>query len=128
MNYTQNYQLPQWEKDDRIMMADFNESNQKIEAAINSKCEIVFGTYVGDGTATRVIDLGFRPKLVILTDENGIFNTTSGFQGGVAVDGAGSYALAVCDEGFTVYLPGGYSNVQSNMKGSTYLYAAFRAV
>ena len=35
MNYTQNYQLPQWVETDRIMMDDFNDSYQKLEAALS---------------------------------------------------------------------------------------------
>ena len=31
MNYTQNYHLPQWVKEDRIMMEDFNAMNSSIE-------------------------------------------------------------------------------------------------
>ena len=34
MNYTENYQLPQWEENDRILMADFNEAMSKIDGAI----------------------------------------------------------------------------------------------
>ena len=35
MNQTEHYQLKQWEKSDRILMDDFNENNQKIDAAIH---------------------------------------------------------------------------------------------
>ena len=31
MNYTKNYRLPQWVKEDRIMMDDFNAMNSSIE-------------------------------------------------------------------------------------------------
>ena len=34
MNYTENYQLPQWEENDRVLMADFNAMTQKIDGAI----------------------------------------------------------------------------------------------
>ena len=37
MNYTENYQLPQWEENDRILMADFNAMTQKIEAGLTGK-------------------------------------------------------------------------------------------
>ena len=59
MTKTTNYQLPKWEKTDRIQMEDFNANNAKIEAALGemaqalsegSNCKIVFGTYVGTGT------------------------------------------------------------------------------
>ena len=34
MNYTENYQLPQWVETDRIMMADFNEAMAKVDQGI----------------------------------------------------------------------------------------------
>ena len=36
MNYTQNYQLPQWAESDRVLMDDFNDSYQKIDAALQA--------------------------------------------------------------------------------------------
>ena len=36
MNKTENYQLNQWEKTDRIMMEDFNGDNAKIDAALKA--------------------------------------------------------------------------------------------
>ncbi len=35
MNYTENYQLNQWEPADRVLRTDFNEDNRKIEEALN---------------------------------------------------------------------------------------------
>ncbi len=34
MNYTENYQLPQWVATDRVLMADFNDAMAKTDAAI----------------------------------------------------------------------------------------------
>ena len=34
MNYTQNYQLNQWEASDRVLREDFNSDNRKIDAAL----------------------------------------------------------------------------------------------
>ena len=34
MNYTQNYQLNQWDATDRVLRTDFNSDNQKIDAAL----------------------------------------------------------------------------------------------
>ena len=34
LNYTENYQLSQWVKSDRVLMEDFNDVNKKIDAAI----------------------------------------------------------------------------------------------
>ncbi len=35
MQHTQNYQLPTWEKEDRILMEDFNSAMSNIESAID---------------------------------------------------------------------------------------------
>lgn len=70
MKQTENYQLNQWEKADRIQMEDFNADNAKIDAALHGtmqkltedtaqlrasvakcgNCRIVYGTYTGAGT------------------------------------------------------------------------------
>ena len=34
MNYTENYQLPQWAESDRVLMADFNSLNSKLDTAL----------------------------------------------------------------------------------------------
>lgn len=79
MNHTTNYQLSQWAKSDRIMMDDFNADNQKIDAALKANADaamqFITGSYVGDGTEDRVIDLGVTPKLVIVI---GTYSSASG--------------------------------------------------
>ena len=58
MNYTENYQLPQWVETDRVLMEDFNDNNEKIDAALAEmaqaaagagNCRIVYGSYQGTG-------------------------------------------------------------------------------
>ncbi len=68
MTKTEHFQLNQWELSDRIMMEDFNADNAKIDAALGalSAERIVFGSYTGDGTSSRTIQLPFAPKLLIL--------------------------------------------------------------
>ena len=41
MNQTENYNLSQWAKTDRILMVDFNADNAKIDAALGGKLEFV---------------------------------------------------------------------------------------
>ena len=41
MDHTQNYQLSRWEKDDRIMMEDFNADNEAIDAALKANADAV---------------------------------------------------------------------------------------
>ena len=67
MNYTENYQLPQWEKSDRIMMEDFNDAFQKVDTATR----ILVGSYTGNGKSgednPRSLSFTFTPMLVIIT-------------------------------------------------------------
>ena len=39
MNYTKNYHLPQWVKEDRIMMNDFNQMCQDMEAGLTKNAQ-----------------------------------------------------------------------------------------
>ena len=61
-NKTQNYQLNQWVKSDRVLMSEFNADNAKIDAALKAEanartaglakkgnCTIGILTYTGDG-------------------------------------------------------------------------------
>lgn len=68
MNKTENYQLNQWDKTDRIQMEDFNADNAKIEAALEllSADKIYFGSWTGDGTANRAIQLPFAPRFILV--------------------------------------------------------------
>ena len=51
MEQTSNFQLNQWEKEDRIQMEDFNADNAKIDAALAlcANCGMEKGSYVGTG-------------------------------------------------------------------------------
>ena len=88
-NQTPNYALNQWERDDRILMDDFNADNTKIDAAIKAEaeartaetaalagklgnCKVVLRTYVGNGTYSNTSPTGISfdgppPTLVFLT-------------------------------------------------------------
>ena len=41
MNYTENYHLPQWVKEDRIMMEDFNAAMAGIEKGLNDSKAVI---------------------------------------------------------------------------------------
>ena len=95
MNYTKNYRLPQWVKEDRIMMDDFNAMNSSIEngltrtaaqaAEASNKADTAVqtansarqdvqtwknyavGSYTGKGLGqSMMVQLGFRPSFVII--------------------------------------------------------------
>ena len=54
MQHTQNYQLSRWEKDDRIMMEDFNADNEKIDAALKANADAVGALEVGKADAAAL--------------------------------------------------------------------------
>ena len=39
MNHTKNYQLSQWEMEDRLLMEDFNGDNAKVDAALKAQAD-----------------------------------------------------------------------------------------
>ena len=100
VEHTTNYQLSQWESTDRILMADFNGDNAKIDAALaahdaalaskadaadvtaltqtvagKGNCQITYGTYTGNGNYgsqhPNTLTFPFEPKLVIIQNITG---------------------------------------------------------
>ena len=95
-NYTKNYQLNQWEPEDKVVRTDFNADNAKIDAAIaalagqlsgkadknavstlssrvetvaESGLRLVIGSYEGSGSGGRSISFSStlgRPPLVFI--------------------------------------------------------------
>ena len=76
MKQTQNYQLNQWEKTDRIKMEDFNQDNQKIETALDNmkalcNCQIYLTSYTGTGKLEeRTFTFPHRPMAVMLVGDS----------------------------------------------------------
>ena len=119
MQKTANYQLNQWVKSDRIQMEDFNSDNAKIDAALKANADavaavqtavpkIVFGTYIGDGTATRTIPLDFTPKAVLVITAYGASFAPYDTYGGLALENydveyGDKKAVHIVTNGFTVY-------------------------
>ena len=129
MNYTQNYQLPQWEKTDRIMMDDFNDAMDTIEGGLSSKCELVFGSYEGSNSlnAPRLINLGFTPKAVFLSIPTGMTISGNGTitYGGLFLPDRPlrGDAAKIVENGFEVQISS--SSATDNLN-TTYYYIAFK--
>ena len=74
MHYTQHYQLPRWETTDRILMDDFNDMTQKLDAGLAAaalgNCRIFAGSYVGTGTYgpshPNRLTFDFSPQVIFL--------------------------------------------------------------
>lgn len=67
MQHTQNYQLSRWEKDDRIMMEDFNADNEAIDAALAAKADAEDVTALGETVAALAAALGSSGKNARIT-------------------------------------------------------------
>lgn len=140
MQYTENYHLPQWVKSDRIMMDDFNQMCQDIEAGLTSSAAkadaaqaaaealpYVVGSYTGDGSTYRNIDVGFQPSFVIVCADQRISGTTNG---GLSVMMAGrqcSSRLYMTATGFRLDSSDTVNPYpQVNSSGRVYDYIAFK--
>lgn len=124
-NKTANYQLNQWEPSDPFLRTDFNEDNAKIDAAlagldgkVATKPNVEFYQYKGDGETSRTIELGYRPKAVIIIATPGAM--TNGF---IGVDGAPMTYVQIEETGFTVVK---YNNTSPNSTVNTYACIIFR--
>lgn len=140
-DYTEHYQLHQWVPTDDFLRTDFNTDFAKIDAAIKgvetaantalagkadagatqaaleTKAEIIHGSYVGNGAEAQQIQLGFKPRLVLIpADEWYSF---------VAMEGFYSALMSVTETGFQVKYISIY-NFTPNAKGETYQYIALR--
>ena len=79
-DYTSNYQLPIWAPEDSFLRAEFNDANQKIDQAIRVNLnnitalmekiaiapKIAVGDYIGTGTTSHTVQVGFNPKLFLV--------------------------------------------------------------
>ena len=144
MNYTTNYQLPQWVKEDRILMEDFNHMAAKVDEALGEheeklvgvgNCIVKLGTYTGRdvygvGNPTT-LSFDHKPVLIVImpqTISSSAGNRMLLLQG---VPGAYSYAEygnSFCFVSWSGNSVSWYNNsnqdYQYNGRG-TYYYAAF---
>ena len=79
-DYTEHYQLHQWQPQDPFLRTDFNEDLQKIDTALAYMPKFLNGSYTGTGTygpdGACELHFGFNPKLIFLnTQEMTSFNS-----------------------------------------------------
>ena len=141
MEHTKNYNLPQWKKDDRIMMDDFNSAMSSIETGLSDNAQAaaraqktadtlpyVVGSYVGDGAEERTISVGFRPRFVILCQSQSASATSyTGFHTLIAGPTVTSDRLYMTDTGFRLTVgPSTHTLPRVNEWKAPYDYIAFR--
>ncbi len=146
-NYTEHYQLHQWEGSDPFLRTDFNEDLSKMDEALfqlasqkygEDKKVFVLGSYIGDGgTGLQDIPLAFRPSLLYLfncdsKNDNYIYKFALG-TGDIQCTFDGTGSTWVRDEIFYMTSSGFQINGNAfaqgrgfNTAGVTYHYVAFR--
>ena len=79
-NYTENFDLCQWEPTDPVIRTNFNADNAKVDAALAGRnCRLYLGSYTGSGTSTPVLNFPHKPVVVFMMD--GINTWACGIQG-----------------------------------------------
>ena len=114
-NYTEHYQLHQWESEDSFLRTDFNADFAKIDGAIAACSHTVKGSYTGNGSYLTV-ELGFRPAAVLVSLGYQSYN-----QPRLSIDGDTAY-MVMTDSGFRVQDD---RNANMNAEGRACLYLAF---
>ena len=109
MTKTTNYQLPKWEKTDRIQMKDFNDRTATLDAALAGMPKLALGTYTGTGekgqSAPTSLTLSFPPKFLAVFPINGLYRLlcARGMEGSNTSPNGHSYGnVAVAWDGSTV--------------------------
>lgn len=100
-NKTQNYQLHTWTAEDEERLAEINENFAKLDGAIKSakdKIQIVVGSYIGDGTGYRFIDLGATPRAILVTEKR--YSAQACYN--MAIEGIADNELEITEGGITV--------------------------
>ena len=141
MNYTENYQRPQWEKTDRIVMEDFNTAFRTVEEQMLECTRIAVGSYTGNNAASWFINLGLTPAAVFVCTQEGYTRNNTSYLGGLAVSGhpmtvtvgynSPQTILEVTDGGFNVYSDEGETHpsvfIATNRDPQVFHYIAFFA-
>ena len=94
------------------------------EGALPDKVGIYYGSYTGDGSSSRSIYLGFRPKAVlVICTQTFSFNSRYAAGSWIATTTLSSSAVSVTDSGFTI---NNSNSSEINEQAAPYMYLAFR--
>ena len=135
MTKTTNYQLPKWEKTDRIQMKDFNDMTATLDAALAGMPKLALGTYTGTGekgqSAPTSLTLSVPPKFLAVFPINGLYRLlcARGMEGSNTSPNGHSYGnVAVAWDGSTVSWhttdSGAGADFQLNRLDTQYFYIA----
>ena len=68
---TQNYNLHAWEPSDDFLRAEINENFAALDAVLGGKGTVVLGSYQGNNTTPRRIELGAPIRFLLLDNTKG---------------------------------------------------------
>ena len=112
-NHTPNFNLCQWEADDKVLRADFNADNQKIDAAL--KAAVPAGLIAAWSGAASAVPAGWA----LCDGANG----TPDLRGRFLVGAGGDYAVGDAGGAATEELSA-YSHTGGSVFGTFYAYDA----
>ncbi len=132
--HTPNYNLSQWESEDKVVHTDFNEDNAKIDSALGSLASgkadkstvtalsgqlaalegrtlrLATGSYIGTGTVSHSIAFPFAPRFVLIQRMGGADQRMLRF---------GENAVSVQWTGESVYASPNGQHFSFSLSGST---------
>ena len=110
MTKTTNYQLPKWEKTDRIQMKDFNDMTATLDTALKANadtaaaasaavalcgnCAVQHITYTGTGSTVRQFTFAHKPLMLTVFGDNVYFFAVQGAED--ATSRRGGSGAAIC--------------------------------
>ena len=112
-NYTQHYQLSQWQPQDRVLRTEFNQDNARLDAAI--RAAVPAGTIALWSGAASAIPTGWA----LCDGQNG----TPDLRGRFVVGAGGDYAVGDTGGAATEELSA-YSHTGGSVFGTFYAYDA----
>ena len=134
--------LQEWIPNNKSTFKKFRDWINQVVSIINTqentmtnKTEVIFGTYTGDGTASRFINLGFTPVAVEVYTHNGKQAGATGglnnsYFGGLALNGYPCRnVIEVVENGFNVFYNQDYNQETeslSNLEGMVYYFKAYK--
>lgn len=114
----------------QALRATVNANAAAAQQAVNAKCQIITGTFKGDGASSRTFPLGFTPKAVIVEHTYGGRSTDDlSTSGGMALQGNPLHAfnrvaVEIVEGGFQVH-QGSNEKIFMNLLNHVYYYVAF---
>ena len=133
-NYTENFDLCQWEPTDPVLRTDFNADNAKIDAALGlvkgCNCHLYLKTHTGTGENGPVVHtFSHRPMAVMILSDNSD-TRQFGIRGvgrlsGLAIGIEGGTTITWTDRSITIGSAESHPMYTCNLSGRTYSIAAF---